>query len=106
LVVIFFTGCTVDKFDSRLKFFNNILTPVFIHSKFSEKRDSLIHCDDCYSNINNLYFYARKDTVEIGLHGALYDEYLKSNHKEFLKIFVFSPDTLKKYGWKKQKMII
>jgi hypothetical protein len=100
---LFFGGCVVDKFDSRLKFINNTNTPLLVYGDFFSLNDTLINCDGCYTNNIDDDYYNPKDTAEIGLHGKLYDEYLIKNPNQIFRIFVFASDTIKKYGWEKAK---
>ena len=99
----FLEGCVVDKLDSRLKFVNTTSSHVFIHSNFSLLNDTLIQCDNCYSNIDDWEYYHAHDTSFIPLHGKLYDEYLNQYPVEVFRVFVFASDTIKKYGWEKAK---
>jgi hypothetical protein len=105
-IVFFFsllilTSCVVDKFDSRLKFINSTENSIFIYNNFFALNDTLINCMDCNSNIKKWNDYPSKESSFIPLHGTLYDEYLMQYPNEILRVFIFSSDTLKKYGWKK-----
>ncbi len=56
---------------------------------------------DCYQAIEEGYYTPPKITQRLFLDWYLYDEYLKDNPDKILRVFVFSADTLKKYGWLK-----
>ena len=96
-------GCVVDKYDSRLKLVNNSDFNLFTFSDFSDIKDTLINCENCFSQEKDWIELYPKDTLLIGLHGKHYDKYLENNPDKIFRVFVFSSDTIKKYGWEKSK---
>ncbi len=101
--ILFFSiqSCVVDKYDDRLKLINNSDSKLFTYSGFSDIKDTLITCDNCFTQEVNWVESYGKDTLSIGVHGKLYDEYLIKNPNQIFRVFVFESDTIKKYGWEK-----
>ena len=101
--ILFFSiqSCVVDKFDDRLKFINYTDKSLLIYGDFFLLNDTLINCSNCYTGITENSYLKPKDTLSIGLHGKLYDEYLMKNPNKIFRVFVFESDTIKKYGWEK-----
>lgn len=101
ILFFFVQSCVVDKFDDRLKLINNSGSKLFTYSGFSNSNDTLIECDNCFSQEKDWVELYGHDTLSIGLHGKLYDEYLMKNPNKIFRVFVFESDTIKKYGWEK-----
>ena len=102
-IFLFCTGCPIHKIDTRLNFLNRSNKNLFIYNEFSNINDTIIHCENCYSNFNDWVSVAPNDTSYIVIDKILYDEYLKQNPTKILRIFVIESDTLTKYGWGKVK---
>ncbi|MEQ1734137.1 MAG: hypothetical protein ABL940_10710, partial [Bacteroidia bacterium] len=100
-VTLSLTACVFHPLDLRLKCINNTNLPLFIYHDFYLSNDTLINCIDCNSNVKDWNVYDAYDTSSIALNGNYYDKYLSEHPNEILRIFIFSSDTLKKYGWKK-----
>lgn len=96
-------SCVVDTVDTRLKFVNNSISPLFVHREFTLIKDTMINCEGCYSKAKDNYFFLPKDTTRISFHGILCDEFLKKNKNQILRVFVISKDSLLKYGWEEVK---